>query len=310
MSEIPQGAAAMLMAATLAGNAPDGHLLEVRYGKRGEGMRQRFVQVGDYRAAAAFGMAAAGSGDAYISALPRLRRSGTRDDVEATWVLWTDVDHEDGVERAARFEPAPSIIIETGSAGHALAIWQLDEPLAADRVKPMNSRLAHALGGDLAATDAARVLRLPGTLAHKHQTPRPVRCVQLDPHSYSIEQLVGRLPNPPVAPRVPRSRSASVQKLHDDVLMEISPSVYLPILTGQEIGRDGKVRCPFHADGQERTPSLHVWDDPVGGWFCFACQRGGTIIDLAAELYGIEPRGRGFHDIRERLAKDLLGVAP
>ena len=307
--DLPQVTAAVLMAATLAGNAPDKHLIEIRYGKRGEGMRQRFCRVEDYRAAAAFGIAAAQSGDAYISALPRLRQSGTLDDVEATWVLWTDIDQDDGVERAARFEPAPSIIIETGTAGHALAVWQLGEPLAAHQVKPMNRRLAHALGGDMAATDAARVLRLPGTLAHKHQTPRPVRCVQLDPYCYTIEHLVAHLPDPLVAPRLPRS-SAGTQERRDDVLMEISPRVYVPILTSQEIEPDGKVRCPFHADGQERTPSLHAWDDPRDGWYCFACQRGGTIIDLGAEIYGIEPRGRGFHDIRERLAQDLLGVTP
>ena len=307
---IAQVTAAVLMAATLAGNAPDNHLLEIRYGRRGEGMRQRFCRVEHYPAAAAFAIAAARSGDAYISALPRLRQSGTRDDVEATWVLWTDIDQGDGVERAARFEPEPSMIVETGTAGHALAIWQLSSPLAAEQVMQANRRLAHALGGDLAASDAARVLRLPGTLNHKEDKPRPVRCVQLDPYGYTVEQLVGHLPDPPAAPRPPRSGGATVEELRNDVLLEISPSVYVPILTGQEIGRDCKVRCPFHSDGQERTPSLHAWDDPRDGWYCFACQRGGSIIDLAAELYGIEPRGQGFHDIRRRLASDLLGETP
>ncbi len=96
----------------------------------------------------------------------------------------------------------------------------------------------------------------------------------------------------------------------DDALMEISPTVYVAILTGREIGRDGKVDCPFHDGGDERTASLHVYDDPARGWYCFACGRGGTIVDLAAELYGIEPRGQGFHDIRRRLIDELLGGAP
>jgi len=35
--------------------------------------------------------------------------------------------------------------------------------------------------------------------------------------------------------------------------------------------------------------------------------RGGSAIDLAAHLYGLEPRGAGFFEIRRRLALDLLG---
>ena len=42
---------------------------------------------------------------------------------------------------------------------------------------------------------------------------------------------------------------------------------------------------------------------------CFAGCGGGSIIDLGALLYGIEPRGRGFTDIRKRLAKDLLAAS-
>ena len=46
--------------------------------------------------------------------------------------------------------------------------------------------------------------------------------------------------------------------------------------------RHGKIRCPFHPDG---TPSLHVYPTPEQGWFCFGCRRGGTIYDLAAEVW-------------------------
>lgn len=73
-----------------------------------------------------------------------------------------------------------------------------------------------------------------------------------------------------------------------------------------EIGRDGKVACPFHED---RTPSLHVYDEAEHGWHCYGCGRGGTIIDFGAALYGLEPRGQGFHEIRRRLDADLMAVA-
>ena len=55
----------------------------------------------------------------------------------------------------------------------------------------------------------------------------------------------------PMALRTPRTAPRATQD--DDVLMEISPRVYVSILVGEEIGRDGNVRCPFHDGGVERT---------------------------------------------------------
>ena len=79
--------------------------------------------------------------------------------------------------------------------------------------------------------------------------------------------------------------------------------MFIPALTGREVGRGGRVTCPFHGDGQERTPSLQTYDDD---WYCFSCARGGTIVDFGALLFGLEPRGSGYHQIRRRLAEDLL----
>jgi hypothetical protein len=91
-----------------------------------------------------------------------------------------------------------------------------------------------------------------------------------------------------------------------DPLRTISASIYIEILTGRVVGRDGKVRCPFHDDS---TPSLHAYNDPARGWRCFGCHANGSIIDFGSLLYGIEPRGAGFHEIRRRLAADLLAEA-
>lgn len=86
---------------------------------------------------------------------------------------------------------------------------------------------------------------------------------------------------------------------------DLKAQEYVPALTGEE-PRFGFVRCPFHGNGEERTPSLKLYPD--GHWSCHACRLGGTVIDFGAALYGITPRGRGFHEIRRRLAEDL-GVA-
>lgn len=71
-------------------------------------------------------------------------------------------------------------------------------------------------------------------------------------------------------------------------------------LTGEPIV--GSVsRCP-HPDHEDRWPSCAV---RTRLWFCNGCSASGSIIDLGALLYGIEPRGSGFFRIRERLLADL-----
>ncbi len=91
-----------------------------------------------------------------------------------------------------------------------------------------------------------------------------------------------------------------------DELLAIAPVVYVEALTSERVGRDGKIACPFHED---RTPSLHVYDDPERGWTCFGCGRGGTIIDFGAALWGVEPRGAAYYELRQRLARELLRSA-
>ncbi len=116
---------------------------------------------------------------------------------------------------------------------------------------------------------------------------------------------MGELPDPVAPKRGKRPHVAPPGDLHDP-LAAIAPPVYVELLTGRERGSDGKIACPFHDD---RTPSLEVYDDPARGWFCFGCERGGTIIDFGAALYGIEPRGASFGELRRRLAAGLLGRA-
>ena len=90
----------------------------------------------------------------------------------------------------------------------------------------------------------------------------------------------------------------------DDPFHTIEAERYFPLLTGREATR-GFVQCPFHGGGDERTPSLHLTGI---FWHCHSCKRGGTIYDLGAELYGIEPRGDGFRELQRVLAERLLKV--
>lgn len=95
-----------------------------------------------------------------------------------------------------------------------------------------------------------------------------------------------------------------------DPLYDVSAWVYFPAIVGREPDTRGWLRCPFHAAGEERTPSLQVHDHPMPAWWkCHACERGGTVYDLAAEAWGIEPRRDGFHELRERIAAACVGVS-
>jgi hypothetical protein len=98
--------------------------------------------------------------------------------------LFTDIDFKstpepDARERLARLVCAPSAVVHSGGGLHAY--WWLREPLTlpddAARAKSLLRRLAVAVGGDLAAAEPARVLRVPGTWNRKPEygEPRAVR---------------------------------------------------------------------------------------------------------------------------------------
>lgn len=95
----------------------------------------------------------------------------------------------------------------------------------------------------------------------------------------------------------------------DDPFYGIEATRYIEALTGRAPTRGGFFQCPFHADGNERTPSLHATDILPARWYCHACHEGGTIYDFAALLWGIEPRAEGFGVIRDRLAREFIGSA-
>ena len=238
--------------------------------------------------------------DVYVGCAPRRREHGGVDAIGAVWALWADCDGELAVGSLREFRPSPGVVIRSGSGGNVHAYWPLEAPLLPDHARRANRRLAFRLGADMASTDAARILRPPGTLNHKHEPARPVECIRMEIASYLASEVVGSLEDPPAPSRAPL-RAAAPTPDSDDALRTIPTAVYVPALTGRDVGRDGKLTCPFHEDG---TPSFQTYPD--GGFFCFGCHAGGTIIDFGARLYGIEPRGPGFHEIRRRLAADLL----
>ncbi len=60
-------------------------------------------------------------------------------------------------------------------------------------------------------------------------------------------------------------------------------------------------RCP-NPEHEDRWPSCAV---RARLFFCNGCEARGSIVDLGAFVYGIEPRGFGFFQIRDRLLAEL-----
>ena len=66
----------------------------------------------------------------------------------------------------------------------------------------------------------------------------------------------------------------AAQTIRDTVGMDEILRLY-----GYQANRSGFMCCPFHG---ERAPSMKVYKDR-GGWHCFGCGRGGSVIDFVME---------------------------
>jgi hypothetical protein len=192
--DIPQRDALRLQLTLIGGNDPPTRRLEVRWRNARGKMQQQWLGVREIDRAVSAILNVSQIGDTFIGAAPRVSDGGTARDVEHSWAVWADLDDAEALERVNEFTPAPSMIITTGSGG-GHAWWQLNRPLPGPWAQRANRRLAKALGGDLAATDPARVLRPAGTRNYKHEPPRPVLCVHLELYAYTADQIVGRLPD-------------------------------------------------------------------------------------------------------------------
>jgi len=292
--------------AALAGTVRHGELIELRYRlDDGQRMGQIFESPDRLRGLATRAISLGRRTDVYVGCAPRTRRHGGRDAVDHAHVLWADCDGEHAVAALADFEPAPAIVIASGSGSNCHAYWPLSAPVARDELERANRRLAQALGADPASADAARILRVPGTLSHKHDPPTAVDAIRLDTdRRVRAADVVGSLLDPP-APARSAVTLTPAQMRGDDPLLAIAPEVYVRRLLAVEVPRHRKVPCPFHSD---RHASLHVYETPERGWYCFgACRRGGTIYDLAAPLYGYAAKGEDFLRLRAEL-RHLFGL--
>lgn len=149
----------------LFGAEPDSSFAEVRFKLRSGGMGQDFAPVRDRERLAALLEACGRTTDIYMGVVPRVRQEGGRDAVDRAHALFVDCDTPEAIAALKGFEPAGSMIVNSGTGQHGY--WSIFPPASPDEVEKANRRLAHALGADMRATDAARILRPPGTFNQK-----------------------------------------------------------------------------------------------------------------------------------------------
>jgi hypothetical protein len=129
----------------------------------------------------------------------------TKADIAAVRHIYLDLDN-DGPEairimRDREDLPTPNHILQS-SPGKLQVVWRV-EGFEKDEAENLMRGLVRELGADPAATDCARVLRLPGFYNHKYETP----------HFVTVEDLSNATHTPasfPHVPDLPRERQPAM----------------------------------------------------------------------------------------------------
>lgn len=107
-------------------------------------------------------------------------------------------------------EPPPSAIVDSGGGYHCYWLFNEPYPLTTDEARKEASKIQGAwvklMGGDTAAKDLARVLRVPGTKNYKYDPPRDVKVIDITPRRYTYAELAAL-----AAPFVESDKPATVQ---------------------------------------------------------------------------------------------------
>jgi hypothetical protein len=135
--------------------------------------------------------------DVYIGAAPRMNRDGTANGVSRLLSIWGDFDFKNGhteasrIAQISRMKCLPTLVVRTGGGFHLY--WRLDPAVEVDadlaRAVALMRSMADKLGCDNVG-DLPHVMRLPGTLNHKYDPPRPVQLGGVSTgRAYTLEQL-------------------------------------------------------------------------------------------------------------------------
>jgi hypothetical protein len=127
--------------------------------------------------------------NSYFGVAPRTEKGkGDRAHCAGLNAFYVDVDFKTMPEDLARerlsvFALPPSATTDTGGGIHPY--WMLERSLIFpddfDRARSLLRRLCITLGGDIAAAEPVRILRVPHSINYKYDPPRPVSLAHFDP---------------------------------------------------------------------------------------------------------------------------------
>ena len=131
--------------------------------------------------------------DVYIgmNTLRHDAQSRTKEDIEAIRHLYLDIDRNGpsalkAVETSA-LVPRPNYVLETSPEKYQV-VWKV-EGIAQDQAETLQRAMVREFGGDPAATDSTRVLRLPEFVNRKYETEHVVRAQPGATQTYHLEDF-------------------------------------------------------------------------------------------------------------------------
>lgn len=160
---------------------------ELRTFKKNQPPQQYFLRDTTEAMRTAMSAGLAGREDVYFGVLRRTRAEGTADAaIDTTHLLWADFDAKNfrgktgsgsAFAEIANMRLIPHIIVDSGHGYHAY--WLLDDEYPFIEAQKVMKGIEQVHRTDH-CSDAARILRIPGTLNFKEQAPLPVRLVRFD----------------------------------------------------------------------------------------------------------------------------------
>ena len=131
--------------------------------------------------------------DVYVgmNALKRDAQSRTKEDIETIRHLYLDVDHNGPVALEAiensGLVPKPNYVLETSPEKYQV-VWKV-EAIAQEQAETLQRAMVREFGGDPAATDSTRVLRLPNFVNRKYETEHLVYARPQATETYHLEDF-------------------------------------------------------------------------------------------------------------------------
>ncbi len=117
--------------------------------------------------------------------------SRTKRDIHEIRHVYLDLDYQ-GPEAFKAIQssdevPKPNFVLDTSPGKHQV-VWKV-EGFTPQVAEDLQQRMAHEFGADIAATDASRVLRLPGFANRKYGTECTVRATKHSDKTYNLREF-------------------------------------------------------------------------------------------------------------------------